>query len=203
MGARMTFDIWITYVAAYAAICLIPGPSVAMVVAQTLSHGRRGAVLCITGDLLGGVVVMAAAQMGVGAILATSSVGFMAIKWTGVAYMAYLGVTQIRGARNTAHASPTRPNSLRAGFWTGILNPKAIMFYVAFFAQFINPGAPIAPQATILMISSTLVVALVLGGYALCAVRVARHLATPRRRAQMQRTSGALMLGGSATLALR
>lgn len=82
MGARMTFDIWITYVAAYAAICLIPGPSVAM-------------------------------------------------------------------------------------------------------------------------ISSTLVVALVLGGYALCAVRVARHLATPRRRAQMQRTSGALMLGGSATLALR
>lgn len=176
---------WLAYVAAYAVICLIPGPSVMMVTAQALARGRKAAGLCILGDLIGGVVVMTASYLGVGLVLATSALGFAVLKWAGVAYMAWLGLAQIRAARRIAaqavDTSPQNPRtSLRAGLITGLLNPKAILFYMAFLAQFLDPPHAVWLQFLILMATSTLLVGAILGGYALLAAGVATRLRDAR-----------------------
>lgn len=201
----MPLENWTAYVVAFAVISIIPGPSVFMVIGQSLSRGSRAAMACIVGDLAGGVIVMTASFLGLGLILASSSLAFMTLKWLGVAYMAYLGVMQIKAARTLLETKPLAPvsarGSLGAGFLTGVLNPKAIMFYMAFLAQFIEPSAPQIPQFLILMATSTLVVALVLGGYALLAAKVSSRLQSLKARRWMGYTGGSCLLGGSVFMA--
>lgn len=202
----MTWESWIAYVLAYSVISVIPGPSVLMIISQSLTRGRRAALTCIAGDLAGGLIVMTAAYLGVGMILAASSLAFAALKWAGVAYLAYLGCAQILTARSLAEGAleipPRDGRSFRAGFLTGVLNPKAILFYMAFLSQFIAPEAPRLPQFLILMASSTVVVALVLGAYALMAAMIGQRLRSLRARKRMGYASGACLLGGSGLLAV-
>lgn len=199
----MSFESWAAYVLAYAVISAVPGPSVLMVVGQSLARGRRAALACIVGDLAGGVVVMVTSYLGLGLILSVSGSAFHALNWAGVAYMAWLGIAQIRaaGQAGTPDASPAR-GSLRAGFLTGVLNPKAIMFYMAFLAQFMDPGAPQLPQFLILMATSSMIVAGVLGGYACLAVRIGGRLQSARARRRMGVAGGSCLLGGSAVMAI-
>lgn len=201
----MPVENWIAYVIAYAAISVVPGPSVLMAVGQTISRGRRAGMACVAGDLAGGIVVMTASYAGLGLILASSSLAFTALKWAGVAYMAGLGIAQIAAARRIAGAVPAAPRpsrgSLGAGFLTGVPNPKAIMFYMAFLVQFIAPDRPQLPQFLILMASSTAVVALVLGGYVLLAARIGARLHGVGARRRMGYAGGSCLLGGSAVMA--
>ena len=201
----MHFESWITYVIAYSVISIIPGPSVLMIVGQALSRGKRAAIACMFGDLIGGLCVMTAAYLGLGLILASSALAFAAMKWMGVAYMAYLGLSQIIAARKITEferpALPSTRGSFGAGFLTGVLNPKAIMFYMAFLAQFIDPAAAQLPQFLILMVSSTAVVTLVLGAYALLAAKISDDLTNVKARRKMGYTGGAFLLGGSAVMA--
>ena len=203
----MNIEVWLAYVAAFTFLSLIPGPSVFMVIGQTLSKGLGAAFYCIAGDLLGGIVMMAIAYIGLGTILATSSEIYLVIKWAGVAYMAYLGLSQILAARrmveadlNSTAAAAVRSGSLRAGFLTGILNPKAILFYVAFLAQFMNPAYPMTPQFLMLMATSTMIAFVVLAGYALLAAQARRVFQSLRARKRMGYTGGSLLLGGSALM---
>ncbi|TMV95017.1 LysE family translocator [Thioclava sp. BHET1] len=201
----MNPEVWISYVAIYAAISLMPGPSVVMVSLTALRHGRRAAVLCVLGDVLGGVVIMVLAYFGLGAILATSAVAYGVLKWGGIAYLAVLGLLQLReaarGSVAPATEHPTSRTGLRAGFLTGVLNPKAILFYMAFFAQFIDASSPALPQFLILALSSSMVVALVLSGYAFLAARLAGALRAPRALRWISLGSGTALLGTSAWMA--
>lgn len=201
----MPIESWIAYALAYAVISIIPGPSVFMVIGQALSRGRRAAMACIMGDLAGGVIVMTASYLGLGLILASSSLAFVILKWLGVAYMAWLGILQIRAARALSEAPLTRGTDVRgslgAGFLTGVLNPKAIMFYMAFLAQFIDPSAPQGLQFLILMATSTAIVALVLGAYALLAAKARARLQSLKARRRMGYAGGSCLLGGSAVMA--
>lgn len=202
----MTVETWIAYVAAFGLLSLLPGPSVFMVIGQSLSRGRRAALACILGDLAGGVIVMTASYLGLGLVLAASSLAFTALKWAGVAYLAALGLQQIRAARRLQDTPrlppPSSRGGLAAGFLTGVLNPKAILFYMAFLAQFLQPAAPQLPQILILMATSTGVGGLVLGGYAVLALRAKSWLGgslTVRRR--IGYVGGGCLIGGSVALA--
>lgn len=199
----MTVDNLIAYAIAIAVISIIPGPSVFMVIGQALSRGTRAAMACIAGDVAGGIVVITASYLGLGLMLASSSLAFMAVKWAGVAYMVYLGVAQILSARNLKEikATPSSRGSLGAGFLTGVLNPKAIMFYMAFLAQFIEPNAPQLPQFLILMTTSVVVIALILGAYAFLASYVGARLQSIKARKRMGYAGGSFFLGGSAVMA--
>ncbi len=203
----MSFEVWLTYVVATAVISLLPGPSVLMVVGQSLANGRRAALVCVAGDVFGGIIVMTASYVGLGAIFAASALAFTVVKWAGVAYMAYLGLQQIRSAgRAVEMAEPVQISSAaswRAGFFTGILNPKAIMFYMAFLAQFINPAAAQMPQFLILMATSCVVVAAILGGYGLAAAWVSQRLKSARAQKHIRLGGGFTLLGGSAVMAIQ
>lgn len=206
----MSFETWLSYIAAYTLISLLPGPSVFMVIGQSLSHGLRAAMCCVLGDIVGGIVVMTTAYAGLGLVLATSAEVFFLLKWAGVAYMLWLGVVQIAAARKlTSRDLTTGENkpvpqlsaSWRAGFLTGALNPKAIMFYVAFLAQFMDPGASALPQFLVLMATSCIVVFCVLMIYALLAAQIRRKFQSLRARKAIGYTSGSFLLGGSAFIA--
>jgi homoserine/homoserine lactone efflux protein len=203
----MTFETWLTFAVAYTIISVIPGPSVAVVLAQSLSRGLGAGLFCVLGDLIGGIVVMSLAYTGLGVILQVSIELFQLIKWLGVAYMAYLGLTQIVQAKQLAESDmllKTLPQSswvsLHTGFVAGVLNPKAIIFYLAFFAQFINTNQATLPQFFILAITSTIIVAVVLSIYAVLASRLRKSMQSLDARKRMGYVGGSFLLGGSAFL---
>ena len=142
----MSFESWGSYAMACFVLSLIPGPSVLLIIGQALSLGMRGAMACLAGALLGGLGLILGALAGLGAVLASSAVLFQAIKWAGIAYLLWLGVTQLRLARRTKVAPNDAPapqsvkGSFRSGFLTALLNPKSLVFYLAFLSQFLDPA---------------------------------------------------------------
>lgn len=178
-----------------------------MVTGQALSRGGKAAFLCILGELVGGVVLVGLSLFGVGAILAASSELFQIVKWAGVFYMAYLGYRQIIEARQGDLDSPQKTSdqggmsSARAGFFTAVLNPKAIIFYVAFLSQFLDPNANIYSQFVIVVATSTVIVGAVLGGYALLAAQARKTFQSSKARRRFGYTGGGFLIGGSVFMA--
>jgi threonine/homoserine/homoserine lactone efflux protein len=203
----MSFENWIAFTAACIVLTLIPGPSVLLVVGQALTKGRKAAMMCVAGDLIGGIVLMLLSFLGVGAILAASALLFQAVKWAGVLYLAYLGYRQITDARKDVfEVSGTGSvsagwGSLYAGAITAILNPKAIVFYMAFLAQFIDPAGNLVLQMTILTATSTLVVAVLLSAYVVIAVRARQAFESRRAQQRIGYAGGTFLLGGSLLMA--
>lgn len=178
-----------------------------MVVGQALSRGRKAAFLCILGELTGGFVLVGLSLFGVGAILAASAELFQIVKWAGVFYMAYLGYRQIIDARRDGVTPPQEQgeqgglSSARAGFFTAVLNPKAIIFYVAFLSQFLDPNANIYSQFAIVVATSTVIVGAVLGGYAILAAQARKTFQSAKARRRFGYTGGGFLIGGSVFMA--
>lgn len=205
----MNFETWLAYVFACTVLSIIPGPSVLLVTGQTLTKGLKGAVVCLAGETLGGTVLILMSLLGVGAILATSAILFTVVKWLGILYLAYLGVREILKAKRIPnysdenHKAPTGyRGSFSAGFFTALLNPKAIVFYMAFLSPFIDPEAHLIVQYSVLIVTSITVAGIVLFGYALVASRAQHALKSQRAKRNVGYASGGFYLGGSALMAI-
>lgn len=204
----MSLETWLAYTLACVVLTIIPGPSVMLVVGQTLMRGKTAAVMCILGDVVGSIVLTGLSFAGVGAILAASTVLFQIVKWTGVVYLAWLGYSQTREARrDSVSLEPgERTGSAWGSFWAGtltaIFNPKAIVFYMAFLAQFIDPAADMTVQLVVLTLTSSVVVMVLLAGYALIAARARKLFQTRLARRRMGYAGGGFMIGGSALMAV-
>lgn len=111
----MTIEVWLAYVTAFALLSLIPGPSVFMVIGQSLCRDIGAAFYCIAGDLLGGVVMMTIACIGLGTVLAASSGAYLLIKWT--AWPKWPGSGFPRYLQRAAWSTPMR---IRAGEFTNL-----------------------------------------------------------------------------------
>jgi len=203
----MSFESWIAFTIACIVLTLIPGPSVLLVVSQALTKGKKAAMMCVAGDVIGSIVLMLLSFLGVGAILAASALLFQTVKWAGVVYLAYLGYRQIADARKDVFELPGKDDtssgwgSLWAGAITAILNPKAIVFYMAFLAQFIDPAGNLPQQVAILTATSTLVVAVLLSAYAIIAVRARQAFESRSAKQRIGYAGGTCLLGGSILMA--
>ena len=204
----MSLDTWLAYTIACIVLTIIPGPSVLLVISLSLTRGRLAAFMCILGDVVGSIVLMGLSFAGVGAILATSAILFQTVKWTGVLYLAYLGYRQITESRSASMQIEPHPREKRTGwlsFWAGtitaILNPKAIVFYVAFLAQFIDPTADLTVQLTLLTLTSSLVVVVILSAYAIAAEKARGVFQSRVALKRMGYAGGSLMIGGSLLMA--
>jgi threonine/homoserine/homoserine lactone efflux protein len=127
-----------------AGIMLIPGPSNFFLLAHGIGHGRRSALAAMTGVEAASAIRVLLAAAGLSALLASSAVAFNLIRWIGVAYLAYLGFRAFRSGRPAASPDgPEQPvplsRSARKGLIVGLGNPKMVVFYLAFFPQFIHP----------------------------------------------------------------
>lgn len=153
----MSIELWLAFVAASAVLLAIPGPTVLLVISYALGHGKRSATATVAGVALGDFTAMTASMLGLGALLATSATLFTVLKWVGAAYLIYLGVKLWRApvASNEAPGeavSVAKERPLRIFLHTYIvtaLNPKSIIFFVAFLPQFLNHAEPIAFQMVV------------------------------------------------------
>ncbi len=204
----MPIESWLLYVAAVLVLTVTPGPSVLMCVSNAVQVGARRTVFTALGSVTAVVGIMVCAGLGLGAVLATSETVFNAIKWLGVAYLLYLG---IGGLRSTAGefklpdgarpVTQSRWQLYAQGILVGISNPKALLFFSAFFPQFINPASPQLPQFLVLGATFVVLELFWLMFYATFAARAAPWLREPGRARIFNRVTGSLFVGAALLLA--
>jgi threonine/homoserine/homoserine lactone efflux protein len=127
----------------------IPGPAVAYIVGRSIGQGRIAGVISALGITVGTLVHVAAAMLGLSALLMSSAIAFGVIKYLGAAYLIYLGVQKFRHADSFAPQGPgTRAKLSRIfsqGVLVNVLNPKTALFFFAFLPQFVDPSAGKVP----------------------------------------------------------
>ncbi|SBT66142.1 Threonine/homoserine/homoserine lactone efflux protein [Micromonospora sediminicola] len=143
------------YLAAIVLLMLTPGPDMMFVLANAARYGARAGAVAALGVAAGEAVHVAAVVAGLATVVAASPVLFTAIRWAGAAYLVVLGVRALRDAgRPNASADRADGRAGRAflrGLLTNLLNPKMILFSVAFLPQFVRPGeGPVAAQLVLL-----------------------------------------------------
>jgi threonine/homoserine/homoserine lactone efflux protein len=207
----MSIEHWLAFVAASAILLAIPGPTILLVISYALGHGRKVASATVAGVALGDFTAMTASMLGLGALLATSATIFTVLKWVGAAYLIWLGIKLWRapiaaeGADGTMSVPAEKP--LRIFLHTyavTALNPKSIVFFVAFLPQFLDLSRPLFNQ--MLIFETTFLVLATLNAtlYALMASAARQTIRKPRIQAIVNRTGGSLLIGaGLLTAGLR
>lgn len=137
------------------ALLVIPGPAVLYIVAQSVAQGRAAGLVSMLGIQAGGLVHVAAAAVGLSALLLQSALAFNIVKYAGAAYLVYLGLRKLIGrerlAAGAARAPVSRARLFRQGIVVNVLNPKTALFFFAFLPQFVDPDAgAVALQITFL-----------------------------------------------------
>jgi len=206
----MPLDLWLAFVVASTVLCIIPGPTVLLVVSYALSQGRRVAVASAGGVALGDLVAMTASLVGLGALVLASATLFTVLKWIGAAYLVFLGVKLFMSAAEAAPGALEAPGRARPAEIFGhaaavtALNPKSIAFFIAFVPQFMRPEAPLLPQFVILIATFVGIGFLNALLYALLADRMRVAIARPSVLRGLTRLGGATLVAmGVATAALR
>jgi threonine/homoserine/homoserine lactone efflux protein len=197
------------FIAAGLLLNLTPGPDVLYIVSNALRHGARTGVVAALGINAGCFVHIAAAAVGVSALLAASATAFAVLKWIGAAYLLWVGVRLLFArAQPTAWTGRALAGNgawavFRGGFLTNALNPKVAIFFLAFVPQFIAPHAEHQALAFLALgslfnIDSVIVNA----GWALAAAWLARRGAVQRSLQWLDRAAGAMFVAFGLRLAL-
>jgi homoserine/homoserine lactone efflux protein len=193
------------FVVAATILILMPGPIVTLVVANAVAHGSRTGLATVAGSSTGNAVLIAAGALGLTAVLAVAVPVFEWIRWAGAGYLICLGLRSWRAAfRATTPVTLAGSASRRTVFWHGLLvaltNPKTILFYAAFFPQFVSPALPAAPQIAAMSVTMLAPAILSDSVYALLAGRLRPWLAG---RARVRHgITGTLLVGTGLGIAL-
>lgn len=198
---------FLTFSAAAALIVLIPGPDTLVVLRSVVLRGRRQAALTAAGVLCGLLVWMAAAALGLTAVLRASQDGYLILRLAGAAYLLYIGVQALRSRvlGQPVEAGPPRSivgRGFRAGFMTDLLNPKVGVFFVTFFPAFIPRHAPVAAVTVGLGLIFVAETALYFALMLLFVQRLTGWLATERFRRRLNRATGVVLIGFGLRLAV-
>jgi threonine/homoserine/homoserine lactone efflux protein len=195
----MTLSHWLAFAAASGILVAIPGPTVLLVISYALGHGRKPAAAIVAGVGLGDATAMTASMVGLGALLAASASVFMVLRWIGGAYLIYLGVKLWRAPLATPatdQALPARPLRM---FWHAYavtaLNPKSIIFFVAFVPQFLVASQPFWPQVAVLETTFVTLAIVNSGLYSLLASVARQKLRAPRVQRTVNRSGGSILIG--------
>lgn len=205
----MLLSTWLLYAAAVLVLTMTPGPSVLMCVTQGVRHGARRALFSALGSVTAVVGIMACSFVGLGAVMAASGPWFALVKWFGVAYLLYVGISTFRSTQSSfeVEAATHQTGAVRRrglvlkGLLVGISNPKALLFFTAFFPQFIDPAAPQGLQFLILGGTFVAFELFWLMFYASFAARLAPWLRAPGRARWFNRLAGGTFMGAGVLLA--
>ena len=184
---------WLVFFSAALALNVSPGPDLLFVLSRTLSAGRRVGVASVCGVCSGALVHVAAAALGISAIMATSA----------LAYLLYLGVQALRSAGATAsfnlEAAPKVSvwQAYRQGILVDVLNPKAAIFFMAFLPQFVRPDhGAVALQLLVLGVLVVLVAVVVECAMVFLAARASLALRSNHRLSLwLDRVLGSVLIG--------
>ena len=201
----MSPEIWLAFAGASALLLAIPGPTVLLVLSYALARGRMAALPMAAGVAAGDFTAMTLSLLGVGALLATSATLFTALKLAGAAYLVWLGIrlwTSSDGS-NLPTASDATPSGHMFGHaWlVTTLNPKSIVFFVAFTPQFVDPAGSYAAQAVTMLVTFVGLAYLNALAYALFGARARRFMRSKRAMRAVNRGGGAALIGAGAATA--
>jgi len=197
----MQLDHYLAFVAASAILLAIPGPTVLLVISYALGHGRRAALGTVAGVALGDFTAMTASMLGLGALLSTSAMVFTGLKWVGALYLIYLGIRLWRapvGIAEIAAAAAPAVSPWRIflhAYAVTALNPKSIVFFIAFLPQFLDTAAPVADQMVVFVATFVAMASLNAAGYGLMAAAARRTIRKPAVQRAVNRTGGSLLIG--------
>ena len=193
--------LFLAFVAAVTVLMLIPGPNVALIVANSVAYGPRYGLITVAGTSSAMVLQLAVAALGLTEVLGALGAWFEWIRWLGVAYLIYLGIAHWRAPAADLTRTAAQPKSPRAIYARALLvsltNPKLLLFYGAFFPQFVSAGKPVGAQIAILAATFVALAVAVDGSWALIASR-ARNLLASNGRLRNRITGGLLVAAGAA-----
>jgi threonine/homoserine/homoserine lactone efflux protein len=202
----MSIELWLAFVAASVIMLIIPGPTILTVISYSVAHGRKANVPLVAAVALGDSTALLLSLLGLGALLAVSAFWFTAVKWAGGLYLLYLGIKLLRaGVSPSSTDKPAAPESrwrlFANTYVVTALNPKGIIFFVAFLPQFLNSSAPANEQLWILGLTFVALATLNATLYAMFAASAQKLLATPRAQRRFHLAGGTLLsLAGVWTL---
>jgi threonine/homoserine/homoserine lactone efflux protein len=196
----MSFELWLAYVIAAGILIAIPGPTNFMVIGYGLRAGTKAAITTVFGVIPGVTCTMVLSFLGLGAVLATSATLFTLMKWAGALYLIYLGIQQWRsepevGATHGADEASSNGKIIAHAFIITFLNPKGIVFFVAFLPQFMTSDAPALPQMLILVATFNALTIPINTAYALLAGTLRQTIHNRRTLRQLNRIGGGMLIG--------
>ncbi len=201
---------WCVFFSAALALNLAPGPDLMYVLSRTVAQGTRVGLASAAGVSTGALVHVAAASLGLSAILATSALAFAVVKYVGACYLLYLGIQALRspGTQFIGHEGRNKTvhpwQAFRQGIFVDVLNPKVAIFFMAFLPQFVRPGhGAVSLQLMILGLLVIVIAIVVDSSFVLAAARTTRYFRHhPKASLWLDRLLGSIFIGLGIRLAL-
>ena len=199
----MSLELYAAYVLACIVIILVPGPTVTLIIANSIRHGARAGLANVAGTQAGLAVMIAIVGIGLNTLISGMGHWFEWVRLIGAAYLIWMGVQMFR-AKGTLNADGTA-RKRRGGFFlqglaVALSNPKTLVFFGAFFPQFIAPQGNYTLQIVVMGLTAMIFAAVSDSTYALAASRAGRLLSASRIKL-MSRISGSFLVGGGLWLA--
>lgn len=205
----MTIQLWILYLTFVLVATATPGPAVLFITTNSILHGWRKMVYAAFGNIIGLFVLGIIAITGLGAVLKASVTIYSVVKYLGAAYLIFLGFKMFfqKNKEYEEITTSSKPNTISTfklflqAFGVAVSNPKAIVFLTALFPQFIEVGAPLIPQFSVLILTLMAFSFSFLLLYSILAHQAKGWLNKPKRQIAVNRTSGSIFIGFGLLLA--
>jgi homoserine/homoserine lactone efflux protein len=192
------------FVATATVLLLIPGPNIALIVANSVAYGPRYGLLTVAGTSSAMVIQLSIAALGMAELLGPLGKWLEWLRWVGAAYLIWLGVSHWRAPVTDLSRTAPEPKAARALYRRALLvsltNPKLLLFYGAFFPQFIRASQPVGAQFAVLSVTFVCLATVLDGSWAVLAGHAAGLLATHTRL--RNRVTGGLLVTAGAALTL-
>ena len=207
LGSAMSLETWTLYLVAILILTASPGPSSLLCMTKGVTQGFRIGVYTALGSLTAITIILTLSFTGLGLVIASSELTFNIIKYTGAAYLIYLGIKailskeqeyQLGEEQETPEQAPVK--HYISGFIVGSSNPKAILFFTALFPQFIDPNAPLLAQYIIFTATFMVMEFSWLAIYALLGAKSSNWLFAKGRAKLFNRVTGGVFIGAGTLL---
>ena len=202
----MPLENWLAYTFVTATFLLIPGPTILLVISYSLIRGRQAVFALLLGVGLGDIVAMILSFIGVGLLLQTVTIAFQFLKWIGAAYLIWLGIRMWRSASESMELSAITDNKvwhaiMANAFVITALNPKSIVFFLAFLPQFINSEKPFITQSLILGSTFLILAIISVLFYSMLASFTGQQMQLSLIHRWTNRIGGSLLIGAGGMIA--
>lgn len=199
----MSLELYAAYLAACLVIIMVPGPTVTLIIASSMRHGVRAGLANVAGTQAGIALMIVIAGIGLTTVIEAMGHWFEVLRWLGAAYLIWMGWQMLRSSgKLDPGVVPVRPRGgfFLQGFLVAVSNPKTLIFFGAFFPQFIDTAGNYALQIAVMGATALVFAAASDSSYALIASRAGRMLSAGRVKL-LSRISGGFLIGGGLWLA--
>lgn len=215
----MNIETWFYYTLAVLVLTASPGPSVLLCMTKAVTEGFRASMMTAIGSLTAIIGIMTLSFTGLGVVIASSELAFNIIKWSGAAYLIYLGYKSLTSKQETYQLSSEKKHTLAiqntqiteikpkskkslfiSGFIVGASNPKAIVFFTALFPQFINTTEPLVMQYVIFALTFSVLELVWLCIYSYLGARSSNWLLQKGRAKFFNRITGSVFISAGLLL---